>query len=811
MSDENRLLETIAHCKQKLDFDRETFFRRDSASSSTYIHFETKDVEESSNKDKDTERIHVHLRLRPTIKQELQCYTVDVDNSKLIAKDQFNINNLNKDITEKHYKFTSILDADVDQVGVYEKSVKPILNDSFAERGATFLTYGCSSSGKTYTILGDESPGLVPRAITQLFHEYETSIVGVYPFVKIINDNVKVLDDNEVNSELQATNDFISENRKIHAVDQKKIKALRNKWISSIPLDHDFQSKDFDLPTHIVIWISFVEIYNEKIIDLLDMKKQTSNTLRQLKIFSNNGNSYIRGLTSLNVSTVEEALEILQYGLRIINYAATGINANSSRSHSIFTISLISVEGGNYEFSEFKFCDLAGAERIKKTGNVGDRLKEAGGINNSLLVLGRCLEIVHNNQKLNKKNHESRVPVRDSKLTLLLQSSLLGLQKFVMIVNILPKMDFFEENLNVLNFASIATQIVVQKTAVRKMAKRNSRYSFFTNHHLEITKANSFLANSTITSVEYINDLIEKQSLKTDKIKAVNVVHPGGLKFQALLLVIVQLVIKKELTRFTNKTPKSFNLQKAKLQYSSMRTVEKNLMQTVTSNIEVIKNKTLSINFLMDNILNSYEDKEIEFIKNWNYFNKKKLQDIKLRSIRIRQLKLDCSAVFHHAKKLLASKKREIITHNNGSIKELFDFFQNQYLDNSMIIKCNLEINDRVNYQCLLQFLHTMIPFINNYLSNFSYGGAETIPYEKKVISKFCNEMNELFVQISVFNRRYDMDIGNSIGNRSNRSLSNEAENQIKPYIVNTPKFKFDFSENCINLANINGPRLAGI
>ncbi|CAO1400705.1 unnamed protein product [Diamesa serratosioi] len=312
-----------------------------------------------------------------------------------------------------------------------------------------------------------------------------------------------------------------------------------------------------------------------------------------------------------------------------------------------------------------------------------------------------------------------------------------------------------------------------------------------------------------ITSVEYINDLIEKQSLKTDKIKAVNVVHPGGLKFQALLLVIVQLVIKKELTRFTNKTPKSFNLQKAKLQYSSMRTVEKNLMQTVTSNIEVIKNKTLSINFLMDNILNSYEDKEIEFIKNWNYFNKKKLQDIKLRSIRIRQLKLDCSAVFHHAKKLLASKKREIITHNNGSIKELFDFFQNQYLDNSMIIKCNLEINDRVNYQCLLQFLHTMIPFINNYLSIFSYGGAETIPYEKKVISKFCNEMNELFVQISVFNRRYDMDIGNSIGNKSNRSLSNEAENQIKPYIVNTPKFKFDFSENCINLANINGPRLA--
>lgn len=491
--------ETMPNLKKKLDFDRETFFRASSSTffdTATTIDEEPSSSIESSNKDKETERIHVHLRLRPTIKQELHCYTVDVENSKLIAKDQLNHNNLNKDITEKHYKFTSILDENIDQIGVYEKAVKPILNDPFLERGATFLTYGCSSSGKTYTILGDKSPGLVPRAISQLFFEYQTSIVGQYPFVKIVNDNVKLLDDDEVNSELKLTNDFISENRKLHPMDQKKINSLKNSWTNSIPDDHDFQPKDFEVTTHIIIWISFVEIYNEKIIDLLDMKKQVSNTLRPLRIFSNNGNSYIRGLTSLNVSSVEEALEILQYGLRRVNYAATGINANSSRSHTIFTISLVSVENGNYQFSVFKFCDLAGAERIKKTGNIGDRLKEAGGINNSLLVLGRCLEIVHNNQKLSKNNHENKVPVRDSKLTFLLQSSLLGLEKFVMIVNILPKIEFFEENLNVLNFASIATQIVVQKFTVRKMTRRSSKYSFFTNHHLGITNANSFIANS---------------------------------------------------------------------------------------------------------------------------------------------------------------------------------------------------------------------------------------------------------------------------------------------------------------------------
>lgn len=501
MTEKVRNPENMPHCIQKLDFDRETFFRRDSASSSELFNTVNIDDGESSgslesiNKDKEIERIHVHLRLRPTIQQEQLCYRVDAENCKLIVKDQLNYNNLNKDITEKHYKFTSILDENVDQIEVYEKAVKPILNDPFNEGGATFLTYGCSSSGKTYTILGNKSPGLVPRAISQIFYEYQSSIIGQIPFAKIFNDNVKLLDDDEVNCERKLTNDYLTENRKLNTIDQKKIKELQNSWIDSIPIHHDFQSKEFDALTHMIIWISFVEIYNEKIIDLLDMKKQVSNTLRPLKIFSNNGNSYIRGLTNLNVTSAEDALEILQYGLRRVNYAATGINPNSSRSHTIFTISLISVSEGTYQSSVFKFCDLAGAERIKKTGNVGDRLKEAGGINNSLLVLGRCLEIVHHNQKLSK-NTESKVPVRDSKLTFLLQSSLLGLEKFVMIVNILPKVEFFEENLNVLNFAAIATQIVVQKNTIQKRTKRNSRYSFFTNHQINVIKANSSFAIS---------------------------------------------------------------------------------------------------------------------------------------------------------------------------------------------------------------------------------------------------------------------------------------------------------------------------
>lgn len=143
-----------------------------------------------------------------------------------------------------------------------------------------------------------------------------------------------------------------------------------------------------------------------------------------------------------------------------------------------------------YEYASLKFCDLAGAERQNKTGNMGDRLKEASGINTSLLVLGRCLEAVLHNQKPGSK--KELVPTRDSKLTHLLQSSLTGREKFVMIVNLMPTVEFLEENLNVLNFGSIACKIVTKKTETKKYST-STRYSYFLKNVVNSPKLNSSL------------------------------------------------------------------------------------------------------------------------------------------------------------------------------------------------------------------------------------------------------------------------------------------------------------------------------
>lgn len=115
--------------------------------------------------------------------------------------------------------------------------------------------------------------------------------------------------------------------------------------------------------------------------------------------------------------------------------------------------------------SSYRFCDLAGSERVINTGTTGLRLKEAKNINTSLMVLGRCLDAASTTHK--KKNNDV-IPYRDSKLTMLLQAALLGKEKLAMIVTVTPVDKYYEENLNVLNFASIAKNIIFKEPVIKQ-------------------------------------------------------------------------------------------------------------------------------------------------------------------------------------------------------------------------------------------------------------------------------------------------------------------------------------------------------
>lgn len=320
-------------------------------------------------------------------------------------------------------------------------------------------------------MLGDnKEPGIVPRSIEQIFTQYG-AFISERPYVKIEKriDEVSILPDHAAQTELAITH-FISEQV------EKLTPAGYDQLHQIIQDQHLFEeTTDTNIST-MNVWVSFVEIYNETVRDLLDIDTNRQN----LRIIANDGESFIKDVQWVFAPTAQACFAIMEYGQLHASYGSTAINDYSSRSHSVFYINVVTITKDNeISYANYKFCDLAGSERIRKAETQGDRLKESTRINKSLMTLGRCLTAVHANQKANRV--VDVVPVRDSKLTLLLQAALTGRERLTMIVNLLPVSEYFDENLNVLAFSSIAKQIHMRKPETRMAKRQSMRFSYSIN------------------------------------------------------------------------------------------------------------------------------------------------------------------------------------------------------------------------------------------------------------------------------------------------------------------------------------------
>jgi kinesin family protein 3/17 len=198
---------------------------------------------------------------------------------------------------------------------------------------------------------------------------------------------------------------------------------------------------------------SYLEIYNEEIRDLLS--KNPSNKL-DLREDVDQG-VYVRDLTSFVVNSAANCDHVMQAGKKNRSTGATAMNKNSSRSHSIFSV-VVECQGLGIDGEEhicvgkLNLVDLAGSERQSKTQATGDRLKEATKINLSLSALGNVISALVDG----KSKH---IPYRDSKLTRLLQDSLGGNTKTVMIANTGPADYNYDETLTTLRYANRAKNI----------------------------------------------------------------------------------------------------------------------------------------------------------------------------------------------------------------------------------------------------------------------------------------------------------------------------------------------------------------
>lgn len=303
---------------------------------------------------------------------------------------------------------------------MFEECIAPLVDGLFQGYNATVLAYGQTGSGKTYTMgTGFKDgcqTGIIPQVMNVLFSKIET-------------------------------------------------------------LKHQ---------TEFQLHVSFIEILKEEVRDLLDStclnKSETANghtgkvnvpgkppiQIRE----TSNGVITLAGSTEVSVSTLKEMAAYLEQGSLSRATGSTNMNNQSSRSHAIFTITLEQMrklnplfpgdsspnESMNEEYlcAKLHLVDLAGSERAKRTGSDGLRFKEGVHINKGLLALGNVISALGDEKKRKEGVH---VPYRDSKLTRLLQDSLGGNSKTVMIACISPADINAEETLNTLKYANRARNI----------------------------------------------------------------------------------------------------------------------------------------------------------------------------------------------------------------------------------------------------------------------------------------------------------------------------------------------------------------
>ncbi|KAG5934207.1 hypothetical protein E4U53_000739 [Claviceps sorghi] len=232
-----------------------------------------------------------------------------------------------------------------------------------------------------------------------------------------------------------------------------------------------------DKTTKCTVEVSYLEIYNERVRDLLN-----PTTKGNLKVREHPSTGpYVEDLAKLVVGSFQEIENLMDEGNKARTVAATNMNETSSRSHAVFTLMLTQKKHDtetNMEMekvAKISLVDLAGSERATSTGATGARLKEGAEINRSLSTLGRVIAALADLSTGKKKKGATQVPYRDSVLTWLLKDSLGGNSMTAMIAAISPADINYDETLSTLRYADSAKRIknhaVVNEDANARMIR----------------------------------------------------------------------------------------------------------------------------------------------------------------------------------------------------------------------------------------------------------------------------------------------------------------------------------------------------
>ncbi|KAK4241842.1 kinesin-like protein bimC [Achaetomium macrosporum] len=350
-------------------------------------------------------------------------------------------------VSNKTYTFDHVFSQAADQGMIFEDVVRPVLDEMLSGYNCTIFAYGQTGTGKTYTMSGDL-----------------TETMGM------LSDNAGII--------------------------PRVLKALFDK----LELDEKENS----------VRCSFIELYNEELRDLLAPDENA-----KLKIYddtSRKGHSttMVQGMEERYIQNASDGLKWLREGSVKRQVAATKCNDLSSRSHTVFTITVYTkhkTENGEdfLMLGKLNLVDLAGSENIQRSGAENKRAAEAGLINKSLLTLGRVI-----NALVDRSAH---IPYRESKLTRLLQDSLGGRTKTCIIATISPAKSNLEETISTLDYAFRAKNIR-NKPQLNALTSKKMLLRDFT---IEIERLKAeLIATRQRNGVYLSNDMYEELTVQNE-------------------------------------------------------------------------------------------------------------------------------------------------------------------------------------------------------------------------------------------------------------------------------------------------------
>uniref|UniRef100_A0AAQ5ZQD6 Kinesin-like protein n=1 Tax=Amphiprion ocellaris TaxID=80972 RepID=A0AAQ5ZQD6_AMPOC len=419
--------------------------------------------------------VGVYCRVRPLGAEDEEC-CIEVISSTTIqlhAPEGFKTNR-NGEYKETQYSFKKVFGVSVAQMELFEYVAKPLVDDLIRGKNGLLFTYGVTGSGKTFTMTGSPGQGgLLPRSLNMIFNS-----IGPYQAERYVFKT-----DDKNGMEVQSEVDALLERQRRGNVTVPKTPSSRQKLdpeiADMIKPDEAYKADGVDEDNSYSIFVSYIEIYNNYIYDLLEETQEDAIKPKppQSKILreDQNHNMYVAGCMEVEVKSAEEAFQVFWRGQKKRKVANTRLNRESSRSHSVFIIKMaqapLDADGNNIlqdknqvSVSQLCLVDLAGSERTGRTGAEGTRIREAGNINQSLLNLRTCIEILRENQMCGTNR---MVPYRDSKVTHLFKNYFDGEGKVRMVVCVNPKADDYEETLLVMRFAEMTQEVEVARPVDR--------------------------------------------------------------------------------------------------------------------------------------------------------------------------------------------------------------------------------------------------------------------------------------------------------------------------------------------------------